>query len=172
MSIAFSLHLMHIQPSRMVMGLVLNCYLLWEKQEVLLLNQENKKDGWQGWILDFKFYFQCTSSPTLLSLLGLLDLYNCIIHIPGNMSLYSANHSGPNICNQLRECMCRWTLSCVFYSFNKHPLHLVIILYSLCYMLRRARLVKRSSMKWWGMVHWPAVLINECRDAANIMLNT
>jgi hypothetical protein len=42
MSIAFSLYLMHIQPSRMVKGLVQNCYLLWEKQKVLLLSQENK----------------------------------------------------------------------------------------------------------------------------------
>lgn len=115
MSLDFSLQLMHIQLSRLVMGLVQNCYMLWEKQEVLLLSQENKKDGWQGWILHFKFYFQCISSPTLLSLLGVLDLYNCIIHIPGNTSLYSANHSGPNICNQLTECVCRCTLSCVFY---------------------------------------------------------
>jgi len=59
-SIAFSLQPMHIQPSRLVMGLVQNCYLLWQKQEVLLLSQENKKDGQKG--LHFRFYFQCTSS--------------------------------------------------------------------------------------------------------------
>jgi len=39
-----------------------------------------------------------------------------------------------------------------FTSFNKHLLHLVIIMYSMHYMLRRARLEKRSSVKWQGMV--------------------
>lgn len=114
-SIAFSLQLMHIEQSGLIMGLVQNCYLLWEKEEVLFLSLANKKDGWQGWILHFKFYFQFTSSSTRL--LGLLDSYNCILHIPGYVyrSLYSANQPGSNTCNQITDCMCRWTLSFVFY---------------------------------------------------------
>lgn len=120
--------------------------------KVLFPSQDNKKGGWQGWILHFNFIFSLLHHPesqvhlvywihmTASAIHLVILIFHCILLIIEVLIL---------VTNSQTACADGLCLM-YFTSLNKHLLHLVTITYSLCYTLRRAWMGNRSSKKCKG----------------------